>query len=82
MLEHWIQKVNSDLQGTDKDDVLKLIEHMQDKERSKLWIIRCITALLSLRKQLNKPFKDVTKEDIRSILKWMEVKGYKASTNS
>jgi len=54
---------------------------MQDKERAILWIIRCITALLLIRKQLKKPFKNATKDEIRSILKWMEEKQYKPSTN-
>ena len=76
-LEYWIQRVNSDLCGSDKVDLLKLIEHMQDKERANLWIIRCVTALISIRRQLGKPFQDTTKEDIRSILKWMEQKNYK-----
>lgn len=43
--------------------------------------MRCITAFLLMRKQLGRPFRDATKGDIRSILKWMEEKGYKASTN-
>jgi hypothetical protein len=55
-LEYWIGRVNTDRYGTDKSDVLKLIEDMQDKEKSKLWIIRCITALISLRKQLENLF--------------------------
>ena len=80
-LEYCIGRVNSELHGSDKTEVLKFIEHMQDNERAILWITRCITALLLLRKQLKKPFKDTTKEDIRSILKWMEDKKYKASTN-
>jgi hypothetical protein len=50
-LEYWIQRVNTDLHGMDKSDLLKLIEYMQDKERVNLWIIRCITGLISLRKQ-------------------------------
>jgi len=54
---------------------------MQDKERSILWIVRCITALITLRTPLGKPFRNATKDDIRSILKWMEQKNYKASTN-
>src|SRR5215218_9196012 len=54
---------------------------MQDRERAILWIIRCITAILLIRKQLGKPFRDATKDDIKSIFKWMENKGYKASTN-
>ena len=81
-LEYWIQRANTDLYGTDKVDVLKLIQFMQDKESSDLWIVRCITALISLRKKLGKPFKDASKDDIRSILKWMdEEKHYRASTN-
>src|SRR5215216_2107414 len=61
--------------------MLKLIEHMQDEERSILWIVRCITALLLMRKQLDKPFRDASKDDIRNVLKWMEQKSYKAFTN-
>jgi hypothetical protein len=33
-LEYWIRRVNSDLYGTDKSDLLRLIEHMEDKERA------------------------------------------------
>jgi site-specific recombinase XerD len=54
---------------------------MQDKESSILWIIRRITALLLMRRQLGKSFKDANKEEIRSLLKWMDDKNYKASTH-
>jgi site-specific recombinase XerD len=54
---------------------------MQDREKAILWITRCITALLLVRKQIRKPFRNTTKDDIRHLLKWMEQKGYKASTN-
>ena len=54
---------------------------MQDKESSILWIISCITALLLMRRQLGKSFKDANKEEIRSLLKWMDDKNYKASTH-
>jgi site-specific recombinase XerD len=80
-LAHWIQRVNVELEEPDKSDVLKLVEHMQDRERAILWITRCITALLLMRKQLGKPFRDASKDDIRNLLKWMEHKSYKASTN-
>ena len=46
-----------------------------------MWIIRCITALLSMRKQLKKPFRETTKSDIKELLLWMDEKGYKASTH-
>ena len=45
-LEYWIQRVNTDLQDPDRTDVLKLAEHMQDRERAILWITRCITTIL------------------------------------
>ena len=80
-LEYWINRINTDLEEFDRNDVLKLVEHMQDRERSILWIIRCISALLITRKQLGKPFRDATKDDIRSFLKWMDNRKYKASTN-
>ncbi|MDP9288905.1 MAG: tyrosine-type recombinase/integrase [Thermoproteota archaeon] len=80
-LAYWIKRVNTDLEEPDRIDVLKLVEHMQDRERAVLWIMRCITALLLMRRQLGRPFRDATRGDIRSILKWMEEKGYKASTN-
>jgi hypothetical protein len=80
-LAYWIKRVNDDLREPDRIDILKLVEYMQDRERAVLWIIRCVTALLLIRKQLDKPFRDATRVDIRSILKWMEEKGYKASTN-
>lgn len=80
--EYWIQKIQTELQNDeDRVDVLKLVEFMQDHERSILWIIRCITALLLVRKHLDKPFRNTTREDIRNILKWMEQKQYKKSTN-
>ena len=78
---YWINRINTDLQQPDKDDVLKFIQFMQDKESSILWIIRCITALLLMRKQLRKNFKDTGKDDIRLLLKWMDDNNYKASTH-
>jgi hypothetical protein len=80
-LAYWIKRVSTDLEDPDRTDVLKLVEYMQDRERAILWITRCITAIILIRKQLGKPFRNATKDDIKSILKWMEEKSYKASTN-
>jgi len=38
-LTNWIKRVNEDLLGPDKTDILKLIEYMQDREKSILWIV-------------------------------------------
>jgi hypothetical protein len=57
-LASWINRPKTDLQESDKDDLLKFIQYLQDKENSILWIIRCISALFLIRKQLGKSSKD------------------------
>ena len=68
-LERWIQRLHTELQDNeaDKQDILKFVEYLQEKDKSVLWIIRCITALLQLRKEIKKPFSQVTKEDIKKF---------------
>jgi integrase/recombinase XerD len=48
---------------------------------SVLWIVRCITILIIIRKQLRKALGEATGEDLRSLLHWIDNKGYKASSN-
>jgi hypothetical protein len=55
-LVYWTNRIDIDLPEPDKTDVLKLVQHMQDKERSILWIMRCITALIQMRRHLEKNF--------------------------
>jgi hypothetical protein len=57
LVDYWIKRVNEDVDEPDRTDILKLIEHMQDKERAILWIVQCIRALIILRKHLRKPLK-------------------------
>ncbi len=46
-LRYWIDRVKHEaIPDSDKEDILRFIEHMQREEKSKLWIIRCITLLL------------------------------------
>ena len=82
-LEHWIQIIHKELKDmeADKKDILKFVHHLQEKDKSILWIIRCITALLQLRRELNKQFSQVTKDDIKKLFNWMNDKGYKSSTH-
>ncbi len=54
---------------------------MQEKDKSILWIVRCITALIYVRRQIDKPFLDCKKDDIKSLFAWMDTKNYKASTH-
>ncbi|HEX6294645.1 MAG TPA: hypothetical protein VFZ46_05775 [Nitrososphaeraceae archaeon] len=39
-LEYWIERIKTDLDGNDRNDVLKFVEIMQEKDQSILTIIR------------------------------------------
>jgi site-specific recombinase XerD len=80
-LAHWILKAKTELEEPDRTHVLQFVEYMQEKDNSILWIVRCITALIYIRRQLDKPFVDCKKEDIKSLFAWMDTKNYKASTH-
>ena len=80
-MAHWISKANTELSEPDRNDVLQFIEYMQENDSSILWIVRCVTALLYIRRQIDKPFIDWKKEDIKALFVWMDNKNYKASTH-
>ena len=46
-LDRWIHKVNTQLDEPDRSDVLQLVAHLQDTEKSIIWIIRYLTALIA-----------------------------------
>jgi site-specific recombinase XerD len=52
---------------------------MQEKE-SILTITRCISIVIQIRKQIDKPLSKFTKEDIKAIFQWMDNKKYKVET--
>ncbi len=79
-LLYWIKRAESDLDEPDKTDVLKLIQYLQDQGKASLWIIRYITALILMRKQITKPFRNAKENDIRKLINWIDKRGYKAST--
>jgi hypothetical protein len=68
-LTHWINKAKTELNEPDRTHVLQFVEYMQEKDNSILWIVRCITALIYIRKQLDKPFVIVRNRIFRKILK-------------
>jgi hypothetical protein len=76
-LDYWIDRIHKDLDTSDKKDVLKFLEMMQEKDQSILTITRCISIIVQVRKQIDKPLSDVTKEDIKAIFQWMDNKRYR-----
>lgn len=53
-LNYWIKRIETDLADheSDKKDVLNFVGYMQEKYKIILWIIRCIIALLQIKKEL------------------------------
>jgi site-specific recombinase XerD len=79
-LSRIIKRVK-EIDEPDKTDLLKLIDHMQIKERSALWIVRCMGSLLTLRKPLGKPYREASSQDIKRLLEWIFKEGYGASSD-
>lgn len=79
-LYYWTDRIHKDLDEYDKKDVLKFLEIMQEKDQSILTIIRCISIVIQIRKQIDKPLSKFTKEDIKAIFQWMDNKKYKVET--
>ena len=73
-LDYWIERIHKDLDVTDKKDVLKFVGIIQEKDQSILTIIRGITAIFQIRKQLQKSYYVVTKGDIKLLFNWMDNK--------
>ena len=79
-LDYWTERIHTDLDEHDKRDVLKFLEIMQEKDQSILTIIRCISIVIQIRKQIDKPLSKFTKEDIKTIFQWMDNNRYKVET--
>ncbi|MFZ0252494.1 MAG: hypothetical protein WAL28_01685, partial [Nitrososphaeraceae archaeon] len=65
-LENWTNKVNTQLKEPDRSDVLILVDHLKEQEKSALWIIRYLSAILLLRNKLPKPFSYCSKSEIKN----------------
>jgi site-specific recombinase XerD len=79
-LDYWTERIHTDLDEHDKRDVLKFLEIMQEKDQSILTITRCISIVIQIRKQIEKPLSKYTKEDIKTIFQWMDNNRYKVET--
>ena len=60
-LDYWTDRIHKDLDEHDKKDVLKFLEIMQEKDQSILTITRCISIVIQIRKQIDKPLSKFTK---------------------
>ena len=60
---------------------MKFVEYMKDNANAILWITRCITALISMRKFMRKSYGDATKDNIRALIDFIENhQNYRPST--
>ena len=80
-LRYWIDRVKHEaIPDSDKQDILKFVEFMQREEKSKLWIIRCITLLLNIKQYIRKEFRACTRKDIEGYITYT-LKDYSPSTH-
>ena len=79
-LDYLIEKIHTDLDPNDKQDVLKFLEIMQEKDESILTITRNIGVIIQIRKQIDKPLTKDTKDDIKKNFQWIDNKKYKVET--
>ena len=54
-------KLILNLKKPTESDVLMLVEHLKEQEKSALWITRYLSAILLLRNKLTKPFRYCSK---------------------
>ncbi len=67
----------SAVNNPDRDDILTHIQYLTDNRRSVLTITRNISALLTLRSKLRKPFRNATMMDMRAAFTKIEQEGWK-----
>ena len=53
---------------------------MQEKDQSILTITWCISIVIQIRKQIDKPLSKFMKEDTKTIFRWMDNNRYKVET--
>ncbi len=76
-LSSWIERIDGELDQSDRTDVLRFVEYMTDNGNATLWITRCITALISMRKFMRNSFRDSDKDDIRVLIDFIENRYFK-----
>ncbi|MFI5406253.1 MAG: tyrosine-type recombinase/integrase [Nitrososphaerales archaeon] len=76
LVQRSLQRLDEELDKADRDDILTLVQFQRDKQNELLWINRCITALIVLRKKLKKAFREARSEDIRELFEGMDRDGY------
>ncbi|HJT83299.1 MAG TPA: site-specific integrase [Nitrososphaeraceae archaeon] len=75
-----ITTISNNIKELQDNNVLKFLEIIQEKDQSILTITRCISIIIQIRKQIDKPLSTFTKEDIKRIFQWMDNKRYKVET--
>lgn len=80
-LAYWLERLrDQSIPEEDREDILRFVRHQQEEQKSALRIIRCITALLTIRGIVGKRFRECTRDDIRRFIEYMDEKGYSIST--
>ncbi|MFN4337287.1 MAG: phage integrase N-terminal SAM-like domain-containing protein, partial [Candidatus Nitrosocaldus sp.] len=75
-LRYWLERAK------EYEEVYQFARYMLREEKASLWVIRCITILLSIREFLGKPFGEASREDIEHYIEYCNNrKDYSPSTH-
>ncbi len=80
-LRYWLERVSS-LSEHDRNDIMRLVQYLQDRETSALRIVRCLNVLMIARRVIGKDLRECTSSDVRGFVAYMEEKGYSPESQS
>ena len=73
-------KSATDISESDKVDIIKLVEHLQTRDISKLRAAKYIYHLLVLARIAGRPLGELAKEDIEKLVGWIKASNYAEET--
>ncbi len=73
-------KSATDISESDKVDIIKLVEHLQTRDISKLRAAKYIYHLLVLARIAGRPLRELAKEDIEKLVGWIKASNYAEET--
>ncbi len=80
IFERWREKYIERLRPEDREDVERLIKELLAQGYSIGRVLKYLNCLVSINKQVKKPLRELTEEDIKEWAAWLNTSNYKAWT--